>query len=57
MSHFDVIVPCITNTVDIASKAEIVLKWEKKAEDPKETDRKKRVISAYSVSAPKKTKR
>ena len=53
---FSAIVPCIKNTEDIAPGDEIVLKWEKKAE-AKETDKKRRVISAFTAGAPKKTKR
>ena len=56
VSDFTVTVPCITNTEDVAPGAEVVLKWEKKAE-AKETDGKKRVISAFTAQAPKKSQR
>ena len=56
-SDFNVIIPCITNTEDIAAGAEIVLKLEKLF-GPKEVDRhKKRAITAYTALSRKKMKR
>ena len=55
VSGYTVTVPCIRNMEVIASGAEIVLRWERKAE-ANETAGKKRVISAFTVKAPKKPK-
>ena len=56
VSDFTVTVPCIRNTADIAPGTEIVLLWEKKAET-KDPQTKKRVISAFTAKAPKKSQR
>ena len=52
---FAVLVACIRNTAKISAGKELVSKREKKAEK-KETEGKKRVISAYSQQAPRAKK-
>ena len=53
---FEVRVPCIINTEKIAGGDEIVVKYQKKA-DNKEADTKKRVINAFNAVATKIQKR
>ena len=52
----EVTIPCIVNYEEITCGTEIVLMWEKKADNIKEgqqTRNNKRVINAYSAGAPK----
>ena len=58
--EFEVTVPCIVNTAEIAGGAEIVVKWdeyENMYRGQRKADNKKRkVFDAFTVGAPKKQK-